>query len=296
MALHCTSSNPSELLAPAFRMGVTEGLPADLYHGEVTSISKSGLDAIARSPYHYWARYLNVQRPADEPTPAMFAGTLGHCAILEPGEFDARYAVGPDVHHATKAWKDFMASLPPGRLAITPEQASTAMAQAASVRTHPVLREVLATGRAEVSAKWVDEETGAICKCRPDFLYPVGDEGGVIIVDVKTTVSAQAEAFARSVATFRYHVAAAFYSDGFEIASGCQVHGFLLAAVEAKYPFAAAAFMLDEQALDLGRTEYRRNLRTYAQCSRDNAWPGYPESVQLLSLPRWATFNLDSQP
>jgi hypothetical protein len=65
------------------------------YHAD-PAISASHLKAVMQSPYHYWSRYLNPQRPTMEPTAAMRLGSLAHCAVLEPDELHNRYAIAPD--------------------------------------------------------------------------------------------------------------------------------------------------------------------------------------------------------
>jgi hypothetical protein len=55
------------------------------YHAD-PAVSASHLHAIARSPYHYWSRYLDPNRKPVEPTAAMRLGSLVHCAVLEPDE------------------------------------------------------------------------------------------------------------------------------------------------------------------------------------------------------------------
>lgn len=266
---------------------IIAGLPIEDYHADADSISKSGLDDIERSPHIYFARHVDANRPKSEPTEAMFVGTLAHCAILEPDAFADRYPVGPDVKtKAAKDWKDFAASMSGHQTPIKPAQYEQAFAMAASVRQIGPLRDALAKGQAEVSAYWLDEQTGVQCRCRPDWVHPAGD--GVILLDVKTTIDASPEAFAKAVANYRYDLQAAFYSDGYQAASGRPVHGFIFAAVEKDWPYAAAAYMLDEEAMEAGRRKYRRNLATYVQCREAREWPGYSTEIQLLTLPAWA--------
>jgi exodeoxyribonuclease VIII len=62
-------------------------------------------------------------------------------------------------------------------------------------------------------------------------------------------------------------------------------------AVETEYPFAANAFMLDEESLEAGRQKYRKNLRTYAECERTNTWPGYSTGIDVIRLPQWALIS-----
>ncbi len=55
-------------------------------------LSNSGMSDLAVSPLRYWYKHINPERPADEPTPEMQVGSALHCAVLEPAEFDKRYA------------------------------------------------------------------------------------------------------------------------------------------------------------------------------------------------------------
>ncbi len=267
--------------------GVYLDLSNEDYH-RGPGLSKSGLDLIAKSPAHYFARYLDPQRPpSPEATASQLAGTLAHCAILEPAEFAKRYAIGPDTTRAAKAWKDCELHLPPGVTAIKADDHARAFAQAASLRRLPDIAEALSRGNPEVSVFWNDAETGALCKCRPDWVHDCGD-AGVILIDIKTTGDASPGDFARSIARFRYHVQAAWYSDGFKIATGRDVLAFVFAAVEGDYPYAASAIMLDAESIEQGRREYRRDLNTYADCKATGEWPGYGAGVHLTSLPKWA--------
>ncbi|OZI74554.1 PD-(D/E)XK nuclease-like domain-containing protein [Bordetella genomosp. 12] len=265
---------------------VIVGMPIEEYHGG-PGISKTGLDRINVSPANFYDLTLNPARPPEPERKGQLEGQLAHCAILEPAEFDKRYAVGPDVSRATKAWKEWEASLPAGVIAIKPEQRETALRQAESVRRLPDVAEALAAGRPEVSAYWIDPDTGVLCRCRPDWVHPAG-ESGVVLLDVKTFSDASPAEFARQVARKRYDVQAAFYTDGFARASGLNVLAFVFVAVETDYPFSSSAVMLDEDSLDAGRRKYQSDLARYADCLRSDVWPGYSTEIQVVRLPSWA--------
>lgn len=264
-----------------------DGQDIEAYH-RGAGISKTGLDHVARSPATFYALHLDPARPPEKERAGQLEGQLAHCAILEPAEFDRRYAVGPDVSRATKAWKEWEASLPAGVIAIKPDQRETALRQAESVRRLPDVAEALAAGRPEVSAYWIDPDTGVLCRCRPDWVHPAG-ESGVVLLDVKTYSDASPAEFARQIARKRYHVQDAFYSDGFGRAAGVDVLGFVFVAVETEWPFAASAVMLDEPGRDVGRIQYRRDLDVYARCLAANEWPGYGAAIHQVSLPAWAS-------
>lgn len=267
--------------------GVIHGMDINDYHAIADAISKTGLDRIRRSPAHYYALTLDPKRPPDKERAGQLEGQLAHCAILEPDEFLKRYAIGPDVSRATKAWKEFEASLPPGTTGIKADQYAAAIHQQVSVRSLPDVAEALATGWPEVSAFWTDPETGVMCRCRPDWVHPVDDDS-VILLDLKTYSDASPADFARQVARKRYHVQAAYYSDGYAAASGKTVLAFIFVCVESEWPYAASATVLDDLSIEQGRTEYREDLRAYAECLRTGKWPGYGAGIHTISLPNWA--------
>lgn len=267
--------------------GVIHGMDINDYHAIADAISKTGLDRIRRSPAHYYALTIDPDRPPEKERAGQLEGQLAHCAILEPDEFYKRYAVGPDVSRATKAWKEFEAGLSPGVIGIKPDQYAAAIHQQVSVHSLPDVAEALATGWPEVSAFWTDPETGVMCRCRPDWVHPVDDDS-VILLDLKTYSDASPADFARQVARKRYHVQAAYYSDGYAAASGKTVLAFIFVCVESEWPYAASATVLDELSIEQGRTEYREDLRAYAECLRTGKWPGYGAGIHTISLPNWA--------
>lgn len=260
-------------------------LTIEQYHA-LADVSKSQLDTLDLSPAIFYARHRDPKRPAPAAKSGQLEGNLAHCAVLEPEEFERRYVVGPDLNRNTKAWKEFVAENA-DRIAIQSDQYETSIRQAVSVRALPEIGEALQNGKPEVSAFWTDEETGVLSRCRPDWVNDCGD-AGVILLDLKTYSIASPHEFRKQVARKRYDVQAAFYSDGYAAASARPVLGFVFVAVETEYPFAANAFMLDEESLESGRQKYRKNLRTYAECERTNTWPGYSTGIDVIRLPSWA--------
>lgn len=276
--------------------GVRHGLSIDAYHG-MEGASKTVLDSVAKSPAIAYARHLDPNRPAAEQKGGQLEGELAHCAILEPDQFDVRYVVGPDWNRNTNKWKEYVAQMEadrPGVTILKLEQREAAMRQGESVRRLPEIRDALAKGQPEVSAFWIDPETGVKCRCRPDWVHPCG-EAGAILLDVKTYSDASPAEFRRQVARKRYHVQDAFYTDGFARASGLEVLAFVFIAVETEYPYAANALMLDDIAKTTGRDLYRRDLDTYAACMSSGEWPGYSEQIEIISLPNWAISNLTEE-
>jgi len=156
------------------------------YHAH-PAISKSHLDLIARSPLHYWARYVDPARVVPEPTAAMRLGTALHTHVLELSRWDAEIAVAPNCDRRTKSGKEAFAAFEAdsaGKTVITADDAEVVMAMGRSIMRHPGAAMLLGMdGKAETTHMWTDATYGLQCKCRPDWLT----DDGSIVVDLKTT-------------------------------------------------------------------------------------------------------------
>lgn len=271
------------------QQGVYPGLSNDAYHAS-PGISNSGLALVDRSPWLYWSRTQDPKRPPEPERAGQLEGSLLHCALLEPEEFDKRYVVGPSVHRGTKVWKEWCAAHT-DRIPIQSDQRETAFAQAESARAIKDVADAVSKGDREVSAYWNDPVTGVLCRCRPDFVHEA--ERGVVLLDAKTYSNADPWDFALQAARKGYHRQAAYYSDGYELASGRPVLAFIFVVIETEWPYAASAVMLDDASMAAGRALYRRNLDRYAACLQTNTWPSYSSAIELVSLPSYAMEKTD---
>ena len=256
------------------------------YHAHA-AISKSHLDQVARSPLHYFARYLDPNRVVPEPTPAMAIGSAVHTHVLELDQWDARYVSAPDgIDRRTKAgkaeWEAFTTAAT-GRTVLPKADADLVMRMAHSVFSHPAAAMLLALpGKAETTHMWTDAATGLQCKCRPDWLT----DDGRLLVDLKTTEDA-GRGFAKSIAQWRYHVQSSWYLDGIEQATGTRPEQFLFLCVEKKAPYAVAVYAADAEMIAAGAQTAARDLDVLATCKAANAWPGYSDQIEPISLPPW---------
>lgn len=264
-------------------IGIVRDMPAEQYHAD-PSVSNSMLTTLSKSPAHFYALYLDESRPARESTAAMQAGTLAHTAILEPMQLARRYVTKPDgMSFATKegkAWRDQQT------LEIVQADAiDAALAQQAAVLSVPQLRQILSKGEAEVSLFWDDESTGLRCRARCDWLHWTG-QNRVIAMDLKTTADITPEGVRRSIASYGYHRQHAHYCNGLR-ACGIEVEAFVFGFVSNSYPFLAAPYLLDDEAMEQGQQEIDELLNLYAWCKERNEWP-FVDGYQIASLPNWA--------
>lgn len=279
------------------KSGIYYDLPGESYHSG-PGISNSGLALIAKSPLHYWARYLDPMREPVEPTPALELGTAVHCAVLEPDRFREAYVTIPedaprkptsvqlkaknpsdDTVAAIAWWSEFEEKHKDAKI-LSRDDFAKCQRIAESIHGHDAASILFADGKAEVSIFWEDEETGVLCKIRPDWLMSSA------IFDLKTTEDASPSGFTRSIFNYGYFRQAAFYLDGAR-AAGLDVDAFMFGAVEKSAPFASAFYYAEATMIEVGRMEYRRHLRTYAECLETGRWPGYPARITPIGLPAW---------
>jgi hypothetical protein len=259
---------------------IIRGMPADRYHAH-PAIGSSNLRAALRSPLHYQASKAGLV----EQTPAMRLGTLAHTATLEPERWASEYACAVRGDGRTKAIREAReAQEASGKEIVNPADYDTASLIAEAVRAHPVAADILSRiQHVERSYFWTDEATGLACKCRPDFECTDADG------DLKTTADASPNAFARSVASYLYHLQNSFYVRGMRGAHPLDsTRPFFFVAAEKTPPYAVAVYELDRSAIAQGWALVRKALDTIAMCQADGRFPGY-EGIRVLGLPAWAS-------
>jgi exodeoxyribonuclease VIII len=243
-------------------------------------VNFSSLKHIAESPLAYqW--YLT--QPA-EPTPAMLFGTAVHCAILEPEQFDQRYAVRPEGLDLRRAAdKQYWAELSAGKIALTQADAEKIAAMREGLYRNPEIRRLLeAPGTFEATIQWTGPG-GRLCKGRLDKYL---DDG--TIFGLKTTTKFDQRQFQSAAWQMFYHAQWAWYYCGIGELGLPRGEEMYEAVVQSSGPFDAAIYAVTEPIIEAGRVEYESWLRTLAQCERTGEWPGrYPDIVEFLP-PKWA--------
>lgn len=272
--------------------GIHLGVPEADYHERVLGmVSKSALDHVHQSPAHYKAW---IDGQVEETSPALDFGGAFHVALLEPERFVDTYTTMPrfdDLRGAngrgtTKAYKEAVAAWRESNADKTPlsaEDMTTIERMVASVRAHPLASKMIRDGIPEVTLRWRDESTGLECRARADYYV----RSRKMVVDVKTSRDASFTEFRRSVVNYRYHVQDALYRAAFG-AVGEPIQHFVFVVIEKTPPYAVAVYTLDSDGIQRGYAHASQDIATLAECLRNDAYPGYPVTIQTLDLPPWA--------
>jgi len=256
----------------------------DEYHAG-PGVSNSHLKEIARSPLHYWEKYINPEREAQPQSSALIVGSGAHSAVLEPDLFPTEYCAAPKVDRRTKGGKAEYAAFEAenlGKTILSADEYDLCLRLRDAVHGDAAASQLLSSGIAERSAFTTESQTGELIKCRSDFLC----HGHPLIVDLKTADDASPQGFARAAVNYGYYRQAPWYADILQDITG-EPHHFAFVVVEKARPHAVAVYFVEPEDMDIGRRENRRLLYLIAACRAENRWPGYATEPMPLELPHW---------
>ncbi|WHM30284.1 PD-(D/E)XK nuclease-like domain-containing protein [Streptomyces sp. BPPL-273] len=270
---------------------VVDGLPAEAYHADRTSISSSGLRALFTPGCPAQFKY-----DRDNPQPPKREFDLGHAAhklILGEGE---EIVVTEWDDWRTKAAREQRDDIRArGAVPLLFHEGEQVQAMADAIRQHRLAGPLFTPGNgiAERSIYWTHPGTGVRVRVRPDWLIIRPDV--TFVVDVKTAADASPDGFSRSIESYSYHQQGALYIDGVE-AAGLAPEGarFLFVVQSKKAPYLVTVGELKDQDQDIGRARNEEALRRYADCVANNDWPdwtGHVDTIPQLGMPSWATLR-----
>jgi hypothetical protein len=272
-----------EAEAPA----IVDGLSAEAYHADRTSISSSGLRALLTPGCPAQFKY-----DRDHPQPPKREFDLGHAAhLLVLGEGPELQVIDfPDWRKKDAQIERDEAYLA-GKIPLLTKDHDMVQAMAEAIRQHPVAGPLFTPdgGVAEQSIFWTDPRTDVRCRCRPDWMPHRGD-GRLVVVDYKTAKAVDPAALAKAVYERGYHAQAAHYLDGVKAAGlhGDREPAFVFVFQSKTAPYLVHLVELDFPALALGAARNERALRAYAEAERTGIWPGFNDRITYLPLPPWA--------
>lgn len=282
---------PTREIANGQRLGCFPQSAAD-YHANTSAIGASGLKDFRRSRREY---SLGISK---ESTPDMDTGTLAHAALLEPDKVTDLFPiypaeilakkdgkVSPDGAVSTteaKNWRN--AHRAAGRIPVKQDQFDRVAEMVKSIKA-TVGRWLLPDAICEHSIYWIDEESGLLCKCRPDFLV---QRDMILVVDLKTTDDPTPVPFAKRVEQIGHWMQPAHYLDGVRTTFGGNPE-FIFAAQENDYPFRCVVHELKARDFHAASTVRRKLLNSLAECRKSgnfaDEWEGH---VNELELKPWA--------
>lgn len=276
---------------------VTVRWSAERYHADCETTSRGNLVDLLRNPARYYAAVESGVRDPDPPTVGMVFGTYAHLAVLEWPEFERRAIkqVGPDSIMVKQDTLDQLLGL---------RRSVLEHPMIAALLTNPTVVEQTILWRPDGLSYTLDDDPirdgdevldgDLVIRVRPDAITVIDDDDGplVFVSDLKTTADCSPEEFAKSCARYRYHLQAALYRDAVAALFGTDNVRFMFWAVAKTHPFEVACYDLDDDALELGRNQYRAAMIELLKRRHTGDWTArWQRSIHTLSLPRWAYYD-----
>lgn len=264
--------------------GVYDGISLEEYHSDRTSLSSSGARKLLAPSCPALFRY-DQDHPSETKDHLEF-GSAMHAKLLGEGpELEIVDAASWTGKAAQTARRQYRAE---GVIPLLPHQMTDLDGMVAAIRRHPIASALFQPGfgKAEQSLYWRDQETGVMCRARPDWL-PDPTEGRLIVPDLKTTVKGDLDSLRKSIYKFGYHIQAPWYLSGIR-ALGLAVRPvFVFVFIEKTAPYLITIVQLDHTAMDIGRRQGATARHIFRECTETGRWPAYADDVEVLSLPAY---------
>lgn len=246
-------------------------------------LNQSTIKEILANPFK-WALGASRQVKSE----AMDFGSLCHDLILSPSEIENKYKFSKfdKLDFRLKECKAEKAEAEnEGKILL--DKATRDKAEQLVEHNLSSLDVWLDDGEQEVT--FLGEIDGVECKARLDWINKYHNR----IIDIKIMQNADKESFTKSVLNFGYHIQASFYMT----LTGAKTFQFLV--IEKEYPFMMGVYELDNMALQLGESEWRKALEIYKNKEQfaTNQYFDYNdptaknELIQQISLPTWAYYK-----
>lgn len=275
-----------------------EDMPNHVYHADPVeggSLSSTGARTILwECPREYHWR----QQHPEPPKLAFDLGSAAHSLVLgvgaQPVEIPAGLLSTNGAASTAEAKQFIVDAQADNRIPLKPQDMETVKAMAQALSRHPIMGKLLGgTGLPEASLFWKDPESGVSCRARLDWLPTVKSGQRAIIIDYKTSVSANPRVWSRKAAEYRYNQQGAWYEDAVVACGLAEEVAFVWVVQSKSAPYTVTVFQLDYVAMDLGRQLNRRARSIFAECKESGHWPGYSRDVELVHFPEYALRDME---
>lgn len=284
---------------PSQEPGLYAGVEEEAYHA-TRACSNSQISVLQTEPPETlkW----KLEHPEEYNTPAREFGRRAHACILEPHRFDEQFDKARTCNATTQSTGE--RCMKSGSLRIrgkwycrtsghapnAPMDDVTAIREAdydqliamrKRCEDHEMIGRVLVLpSYRELSALWIDEATGLLCKMRID-LYA---HEAAFLLDYKTFRKALTEEnMAWEIHNRGYHRQAVMYLSGCK-ALGVPLDDYAIIFQQKSGPYYARLCRIDEAALRVGAVQARELMQIYAETVAQDHFPGYDDGVDILPI------------
>lgn len=246
---------------------------------EINRVSNSSLGWFLKSPAYYKMR---MDTDFQEVTPALTFGSVVHCLVLEPENFDRDFwtmniEARPEISKGmtsklNKAWKQQKEMEHSSQSLIAEEDLRHAEKVARSLEKEAGSL-IRAGGNVfEKSLMW--EKDGVKMKAKVDI------SNDMFLADLKTSVTSDPWKWQRKAYyDFNYHRQAAVYLDGDAGGIYTGEKEFYFIVVEKSAPYLVSVHHVSPTKIGQGMTQYNELIKRLKWCQKNDKWPHYELDV-----------------
>lgn len=294
---------------PAFqsaaKVGAFKGAVTNLNNNDYHSLkeywSSSELKFLsASSPLHFYHNTFTIdpktlkrvrKEQESEWSGPKTLGSLAHCLILEPQNFDKDFFVMPDLNLRTndgKAKKEELLIQNAGKIAVTDEMLVKANGMRSSVSANAKAMELLLEGKKEAAFFWTCKYSGLNFKAKLD------NSSSKYWMELKTSWSASPEEFSKIAYNLNYDLSIFHYRMALQSVMEVEPQAYFL-VVESDKPHVCQLFKVGDDMIATGHSKWFSAVDRLKNGTKDDHWPGYTltEEIPILNPPYWAMKKLD---
>lgn len=183
-----------------------------------------------------------------------------------------------------------------GKLPLLADEVADVKGMAAALRAHPWASKLFDPergGKPEVSMFWHDDAYGIDRRLRLDWM-PADAPGRLIVPDYKSCISADRASIRSAVYKYGYFTQDVFYTDGLRaLGLADDDSAFVFVFQERTAPYLITVAEIDSDAKRAGRVRVDLACEVFRDCLEADVWPGHSQDVELISLPRYAFYDLE---
>ena len=233
--------------------------------------SSSAIRTFAQNRRKYYLQY--VQKCLDDTeSPALRIGSAVHAWALE-GEsaYKERFVVGPPGSSRTNMYQEFVDATPNQLTVLSEKEAQQVKYMVLRLWQNKLFSELMEEINPDVEHAVFFEYEGYDCKSKLDVLG-FRKDGTPVLLDLKTTQDCEPKKFQESVDYWGYIAQVAFYRTALR---KCGYDGPIetyIAAVDKKFPTAAALFQIPDEDCFFGELDNKYHLRQIRSCYDSGDW------------------------
>ena len=267
-------------------------------HPDDYVLSKSMLIKLVDCPARFRYEYMTEKEEVEKDH--LNVGTAVHTLALEPEKFDDLFYKIPEGMRRDKRTDEYKRCMAEAgtRSMLTHKDYQNILGMAEALSADPLARALFdGPGYIESSIFFTHPETRLRLRVRPDWFR----KDGKLIINIKTSHSANPNLFNDTAANFCYDIGAAMELMAVEQIMGPDPErNYVLMVIEPSPPHVISVFdTIRPMTLDndydntrttyaeAGRARLEKALSRFIECYQNNDWPGYVSGVDPMRYPGW---------